>query len=158
MKKYLLAVSLLRAGAIAGTEDIRFEPNMGQAEPSVSFLTRGHRSSLLLTGTGAKLRLRNAKGSEELVMRMSGSNPHTRGEGEDRLASFSNYLLGSNKERWQTGVANYGKVRYHDVYPGVDLVYYGNGRELEYDFVLRPGAKPEQVRLRFSGHRGGCAT
>ena len=149
-----LAAAAAKPPAWRPEPGIRFEPNSGQAEAGVKFLTRGHRSSLMLIAAGAQVRLRGAKGAEQLTMQMSGSNPHAEAVGVDRLPSSSNYLLGSDSAKWRTGVANYAKVRYHGVYQGIDLVYYGNGGELEYDFILKPGANPAQVRLRFSGQRG----
>ncbi len=149
-----LAAAAAKPPALRPEPGIRFEPNTGQAETGVKFLTRGHRSSLLLTAGGAQVRLRGATGGERLTMQMSGSNPRAEAVGVDRLPSHSNYLLGSDSSNWRTGVANFAKVRYRDIYPGIDLLYYGNGGELEYDFILKPGANPSQVRLRFTGQRG----
>ena len=66
-------------------------------------------------------------------------------------STVSNYLYGSDPKRWMTGVKHYGRVSYSGVYPGVDLVYYGNQRQLEYDFVVAPGADPQQIMLSFAG-------
>jgi hypothetical protein len=72
-------------------------------------------------------------------------------DGVNPLASRSNYFLGRAKQGWHTGVPHYGRVRYREVYPGIDVVYYGNQKRLEYDFILQPGADPRQIRLKFSG-------
>ena len=64
---------------------------------------------------------------------------------------MSNYLLGNDPSQWHTSVPNYGGVKYQGVYPGIDLVYYGNQRQLEYDFVVSPGADPRRIRLGFQG-------
>jgi hypothetical protein len=55
------------------------------------------------------------------------------------------------RSQWHTGIANYSRVRYQSVYPGIDVVYYGNQNQLEYDFVLAPGANPDAIRLNFRG-------
>jgi hypothetical protein len=84
-------------------------------------------------------------------MQLIGGNAAARGTGLDRQAGTSNYLLGNDPSRWRTGIANYGRVEYPGVYPGIDLVYYGNQRQLEYDFVVAPGADPRVITLAFEG-------
>lgn len=64
-----------------------------------------------------------------------------------------NYLIGKDLSQWRTGVATNAQVRYEQVYPGIDLVYYGNQRQLEYDFVVGPGADPACIRLKLGGAR-----
>ena len=71
--------------------------------------------------------------------------------GEDRLGAVSNYFIGNDPKKWRENIANYGRVRYRDVYPGIDLVYYGNNGKLEYDFIVKPGADPNGIRLALSG-------
>jgi hypothetical protein len=88
--------------------------------------------------------------SDVLRMRVMGSNAYST-VGEAELPGKVNYLLGDDPSLWRTGVATYGRVRYAAVYPDIDLVYYGQGAGLEYDFVLAPGAAPDQIRLRFMG-------
>lgn len=90
---------------------------------------------------------------ESLAVRMQlvGANPKAAVAGLDELPGKVNYLRGNDPKRWQTGVATYGKVKLNSVYDGVDLVYYGNGRQLEYDFIITPGADPKAIRLNFSG-------
>ncbi len=87
-----------------------------------------------------------------LRLRLLGANPQPRTAGEAPLPGKSHYFMGSDPKRWRTNVPQFAKVRHHQVYPGIDLVYYGNqeGR-LEYDFELAPSANPEQIRLAFSG-------
>jgi hypothetical protein len=88
-----------------------------------------------------------------LRMQLLGSNPAARITGRGRLPGTSNYLRSSNPKKWHTEIPTYARVRYQGVYPGVDLVYYGNQRQLEYDFVVAPGAEPGRVRLAFGGAR-----
>src|SRR2546428_259370 len=72
-------------------------------------------------------------------------------EAYGELPGKSNYFIGNDPKKWRANIANYAKVRYRNVYPGVDLVYYGNQQQLEYDFVVGPGADPGRIALRFQG-------
>jgi hypothetical protein len=71
--------------------------------------------------------------------------------GEDPLAGTSNYFIGNDPRQWRTGIPTYGRVAYQGVYPGVDLVYYGNQQQLEYDFTVAPGTDPGLIRLHVEG-------
>jgi len=84
-----------------------------------------------------------------LKMVMPGSRPDVELQGEGELPGKSNYLMGNDPSRWQTNVPTYSRVRYRDLYPGIDLTYYGKQGEIEYDFIVRPGADPEAIRLKF---------
>ncbi|GEM_PF-2682375 len=86
-----------------------------------------------------------------LRMKLIGANPTPRITGTDELPGKSNYLIGNDPGKWQTGVPNYSKVKYQNVYHGVDLIYYGNQRHIEYDFVVAPGADPRAIALSFDG-------
>ncbi len=89
--------------------------------------------------------------SAVLRMKLLGANPAAEISGLKQLPGTSNYFIGNDPKKWRTAVPNYAKVRYQDVYPGVDLVYYGNQRQLEYDFVVAPGADPRAIKLDFTG-------
>jgi len=82
-----------------------------------------------------------------LRMELVGANPRAMAAGLDPLPGKSNYFIGNDPKKWRTNVPNYAKVKYRDVYPGVDLVYYGNQGQLEYDFVVRPGADPRAIKM-----------
>jgi len=84
-------------------------------------------------------------------MELAGASPALRVEGGDKLPGIANYFIGNDPAKWHSNVPTYAKVKYSGVYPGVDLVYYGNQRHLEYDFVVTPGADPKPVRLHFAG-------
>ena len=84
-------------------------------------------------------------------MQILGANPNSPASGVDEMPGKSNYFIGNDPKQWRANVANYTKVRYDRMYPGVDLVYYGNQRQLEYDFVVAPGADPSRIRLKFRG-------
>ena len=86
-----------------------------------------------------------------LRMKLVAANPHAKIEGLDQLPGKSNYFIGKNPRNWRTNVSTYGRVYYHEIYQGVDLVYYGNQRQLENDFVVAPGADPGVIALAFDG-------
>ena len=67
------------------------------------------------------------------------------------MPGIVNYFIGNNPAKWHTNIETFGKVRYSELYPGIDLVYYGNPRQLEHDFVVEPGADPSTIRWRFDG-------
>jgi uncharacterized protein (TIGR03437 family) len=148
----LLLTGLLAAWA-AGAASLRFEENLGQTDSRVQFLARNHGSTLFLTSTEAVLALRRPGGASVLRMKLAGANPRSRAMGVDPLPGTSNYFLGSDPLRWRTKIPNYARVRYENVYPGIDLVYYGDDRQLEYDLIVAPGADPATIRLVFEGAR-----
>ena len=82
-----------------------------------------------------------------LRMKLVGANPQAKVSGLEEQPGKSNYFIGNDPKKWRTNVTNYAKVKYANVYPGVDLVYYGNQGQLEYDFVVQPGADPRQIAL-----------
>ncbi|MBI3933410.1 MAG: SBBP repeat-containing protein [Acidobacteria bacterium] len=87
-------------------------------------------------------------------MKLAGTNENPAVAGKDELPGRSNYLLGNDRSQWRSGVQSYSKVEYADVYPGIDLVYYGNPQQLEYDFIVAPGASPHAIQIDFSGADG----
>ena len=153
-----------------GRLPLSFETNQGQTDRRVKFLSRSAGKTLFLTSTEAVLvlasrekndqgssRMGNAKSltSRESVLRMKllGANRDAEVTGLERLPGKSNYFIGNDPAKWRTGLTEYRKVRYREVYPGVELVYYGNQRELEFDFVVAPGADPGNIRLAIEGAR-----
>ncbi len=134
---------------------LRFEANAGQADSRVKFLARGSGYTLFLTPREAVLSLQktNQPSGAVVRMRLAGANAAARAEGVERLDGVSNYFLGNDPRQWRTEVPNYAKVRYRGVYPGVDLIYYGRERQLEYDFVVAPGADPRRIEFAVSGAR-----
>jgi hypothetical protein len=135
---------------------MRFEQNRGQADSRVRFLARGRGYQLFLSEADATFQFtdRLAPGDAALFrMQLVGAKTARRISGEERLAGVTNYLKGP-AGGWKTGIPNFARVRYEQVYAGVDLVYYGNGPHLEYDFIIAPGANPSSIRLRFAGALG----
>lgn len=140
-----------------GRLPIRFEVNQGQTDGQVKFLARGSGYSLYLTAAEAVLRLRSdepggEKSAATVRMKMAGAKPSQRVTGVDELPGSSNYFIGNDPRKWRTGVHSYAKVKYEQVYPGVDVVYYGTRQgELEYDFRLEAGADPKSIKMAFEG-------
>jgi beta-propeller repeat-containing protein len=142
-----------------GKLPLRFEANAGQTDSQVKFISRGSGYTLFLAQDEAVLALSNrsskdkAESKSVIRMKCSGANPVPQVEGADALPGTSNYLIGNDPSKWRQNVASYEKVRYQSVYPGIDLIYYGNQRQLEYDFVVAAGADPNVIRLDFDGVR-----
>jgi hypothetical protein len=142
-----------------GKLPLSFEANQGQLDSQVKFLSRGRGYSLFLTPTGAVLSLRKVEGNRGIdtaVLRMHlvESNPEPKIAGREELPGKANYFVGNDPAKWRTNVPTYARVHYHEIYPGIDLVYYGTQRQLEYDFVVSPGADPKAIRLAFEGVDG----
>ena len=149
-----------------GKLPLSFEANRGQTDSQVKFLARGRGYALFLTPTEAVLSLAkpraqaraetSATSSPEasgtvLAMQLAGANPEPRVSGKDALPGRVNYFRGKDPAHWHTQIPTYAKVAYEGIYPGVDLVYHGNQGQLEYDFVLAPGADPGALKLVFRG-------
>ena len=140
-----------------GAIPLHFEQNVGQTNDQVKFLTRGSGYSLFLTSneavlalTKSKPRSRNSK-SDFLRMKIAGANPSAEITGENLLEGKTNYITGNDPNEWKTDIANYERVRYQNVYDGIDIVYYGNQKQLEYDFVVSPNADLQSIALQFNG-------
>jgi len=151
-----------------GKLPLNFEINEGQVDSRARFLSRGPGYELFLTTTGAVLKLSKPAASVEAggakdhvedrkgsgsVLRMSllQANPRAQIEGQDELPGRVNYLIGSDAGKWHTSLKTFARILHRDVYPGVNLIYYGNQQQLEYDFVVAPGAHPEAIRFRLEG-------
>jgi hypothetical protein len=147
-----------------GALPVRFEPNVGQFDVQVEFVARGSGYTLFLTPGEAVLTLapsapdfsqrrKGAKAQKPEVVRtrLVGASVRSAGEGVGELPGVTNYFVGNDPARWRTGIVSFGAVRYGGVYAGVDVVYYGNGNELEYDFVVAPGADPSAIRMHVEG-------
>ena len=160
---------------VYGGLPLSFEVNQGQMDQLVRFASRGGGYTLLLTPSEAVLALNKPSapleteepaGTPLTVISEQGThdaeyvalkwlfldaNPDPAITGLDELPGKSNYFIGNDPSRWHTDIAHYAKVRYGDIYPGVDLVYYGSQGQLEYDLVIAPGADPTAIRLGFEG-------
>jgi hypothetical protein len=159
-----------------GELPLAFEANQGQTDSAVRFLSRGEGYQLFLTKQEAVLTLRQSKPANTPVlkraagfktrhstretkkvsvlrMRLKGANPTPAIKGVERMPSKANYFIGNDPQKWHTDVPLYARVKYQGIYPGIDLIFYGNQRRLEYDFVVAPGANPEPIALDVAGAR-----
>jgi uncharacterized protein (TIGR03437 family) len=147
---------------------LHFEPNLGQTDASVRYLGRASQGTLWLRPQDVTLGIplqqrapkqklshrkseKIARGLAVLRLHFLDSSAHPTMQAEDPQSGVSNYLLGNDPQAWHTGVAQYSRVRYNGIYPGIDAVFYGSDSQLEYDFILKPGATPQQVRLKLEG-------
>ena len=136
---------------------LSFEPNQGQVASPVQFLSRGSGYALFLTPGKVVLNLERQQpvsaAADTLRMSLIGANPKASAVGLARQPGVVSYFIGNDPKNWRSGIPTYGKVRYPQIYPGVDLVFYGNQRQLEYDFVVAPGADPSRIAWRIDGAR-----
>lgn len=148
------AATKARLSEMYGQLPLSFEANAGQVDPQIDFISRGSGYTLFLSPREAVLALRAKRDSAAtavLRMKFAGSEAKPRAAGKDQLPGKINYLTGKDPKQWRTGISTYAKVAYENLYPGVDLVYYGNQRQLEYDFVVSPGTDPNIIALNFDG-------
>ncbi|MGI8597610.1 MAG: SBBP repeat-containing protein, partial [Chitinophagaceae bacterium] len=159
-----------------GQLPLHFEPNQGQINTEeVKFISRGNGYQTFLSATEAvlslhqspppahtvkqtpqdkikRLKKKTKTGKPAIVtMQIIGANKEASSTGIEQLEGKSNYFFGNDSAKWKTDVPNYKRVQFDEVYEGIDLQYYGNQRQLEYDFVVKPGADPEQIKLQFKG-------
>ncbi len=151
-------VPVARLSEAYGKLPLVFESNQGQTAPEVRFLSRGSGYGLFLTPTEAILTLTRAADAKVdhveatvVGVKLVGAKAKPEMAGVDPLPGKSHYFIGNDPKQWHTNVAQYAKVKYKAVYPGIDLVYYGNQRQLEYDLVVAPGADPKKITLAFQG-------
>ncbi len=164
-----------------GKLSLSFEVNDGQADARVRFVSRGGGYSLFLTGDEALFALRKPRADQNpaaqssnpvsksgeassasvpdppfdqmLRMKLVGANSAPRVSGLDEFPGKANYFVGDDQSLWHTNVRTYGRVKYESIYPGVDLVFYGNQGQLENDFIVAPGTDPSAIRLAFRGSK-----
>ncbi|MBX3349973.1 MAG: SBBP repeat-containing protein [Nitrospira sp.] len=153
---------------------IQFEANHGQVDEQVKFLARGKGYNLFLTPTESVMVLTRRDASRVtgdtrsdptdvlghepqaykhsvVRMKLEGANPSPAIDGMEQLPGIVNYFIGNDPAKWRTKIPTYAKVHYKEAYPGIDLAYYGNQGKLEYDFIVAPGADPNQIKLAFEG-------
>ena len=148
---------------------LSFEENHGQADSNISFLGRGpglsvafrrNEADFLFARQTANRRAAARRyedsssdhlSASSLRMRLLGGNPSPRIEGKEPLPGTANYFIGNNPTNWRTSIPTFARVRYAQVYPGIDLEYYGAEQRLEFDFKLAPGADPAAIRFRLDG-------
>jgi len=152
-----------------GKLPLTFEANIGQANPQVKFLTRSNGQVLFLSQRETILVLhestpsapawkgparKNRHGrSSVLRFRWVGGSAQANVQGDSLLATRSNYYSGNDASRWVSNVPHFGRVLYREVYPGVDVVFYGQEGKLEYDLVIQPGVRPDTIVMEIKGAR-----
>src|SRR5437879_1075127 len=139
--------------AVIGKLPLQFERNEGQTDSRVKYISRGAGYDLFLTSSDTMMSLhaQDENPASSLRLKFVGANSRPEIVGEGELSGKVNYFIGNDPAKWCTGVRTYSHVRYRSVYPGIDVVYYGNQRQLEYDFVVAPGADPKKIVLGFKG-------
>ncbi len=138
---------LVHAKAALSQLPLRFEANRGQFAPGVQYAARGGGYDLRFSRDGASLCF---GASSVLDLSLVNANPGAPIEGLDALRTRTNYMVGA-RANWHTEVPSFARLQYGQVYPGIDLIYYGSNNRLEYDFVVAPGADPSAIRMRFQG-------
>ncbi len=153
-----------RATELYSKLPITFEANVGQTDSRVKFISRADGHTLFLTPTEAVLALDSNDSTSErnplsqtpdtqamLRMKFIGANPAPSVMGQEEQKSKTSYLTGKDSRNWLTNVSSFGRVFYGNIYRGIDLIYYGNGRQFEYDFIVAPRANPKAITLEFDG-------
>ena len=161
---HTVPVAAKRMAARYATIPLSFEANQGQTDPSVQFLSRGSGYSMFLTRDEVVLNLERQQSAsptpgqtqvappvDTLRMKLVGANAATAITGADPLTGVVSYFIGNDPKKWHADIQTYGRVDYAQVYPGVDLVFYGNQRQLEYDFVVAPGADASRIAWKIEG-------
>ena len=146
---WMLNVSLTTAPAAAAP--LLFEANRGQVDARVKFLSRSSDSALFLTPTAAVLTTRQGSTIASARMEFVSANGAPIIRGDDVQPARTSYFLGDDSSRWRTNVPAYARVEYRELYPGVNLVFYGRERQLEFDLLVAPGAEPRRIAFRFRG-------
>jgi beta-propeller repeat-containing protein len=148
----LLAAAPGFAAQREGSLPVFFFPNAGETDPSIRFMAE---TPELHAGFRADSAVFQIQGGDTLfhtqVVRFAGANPHATIEGAGVLAGKANFFLGQDADRWKTGLPTYRKIVYRNLYPGIDMSYSGNGRRIKSEFIVSPGANPDQVRLEYGG-------
>jgi len=134
-----------------GRLPLRFEANKGQFGKKARFVARSNGLSVALSGAAAIVQLQNGSRLNSLSLKLLGANSKPMFKAEEELPGLSHYFIGDTR---QTNVISYARVRQRGVYPGIDMVWYGNNQQIEHDFVVAPGANPEQIKFEISGAEG----
>ena len=155
---------------------LAFEPNVGQTDPQVKYMARGNGYTVFLTENetvfaltgssssastptkrlGARLAAESrvqVRHTANVGMRLVGANSNPHFVASDELPGILNYYVGPDSKKWREGIKTYAQVSHKDVYPGVTMAFYGKQKQLEFDFVIAPGADPKPIQLKFSGAR-----
>jgi hypothetical protein len=141
-----LATVTTQAAGTFGNLPLYFE-----AGSPARFSAQGRDAQFSVSATGAQLDLQKSGGTRTVQMQFTGANPQSEIHGDSELAGKINHLTGSQPAQWRAGVPTFAKVRVEEIYPGINLVYYGNQQRLEYDFTVAAGANPDAIAIHFTG-------
>lgn len=133
---------------------LQFVPNAGQADASIHYLAHGPGYNLYLASDQALLMLaptNDGRPQQRIALRFAGANPLPEIIGQEKLPGVVNYYLGRDPQAWQTGVPTFATVLYREIYPGIDLLFYGNEQRVEHDLIISPGADPGQIAFEVQG-------
>ena len=133
---------------------LSFEVNQGQVDNQVKYLVRGRLYNLLLCDNAAEIGLKaggDNKSTAWLRLSFQRATADPTISGEEMLPGISNYFIGNDPAQWRTNIPNFARVRYQQIYPGVDLIYYGSQGKLENDFEVAPEANPKLIVLKLEG-------
>lgn len=153
-QKFLAGLALAFAVLTASAQNaVTFGslPLYFEAASQNSFVARGSDSQFSVSSAGAQLTLQKSGATRTVQMQFAGANPQAQIQGETALSGKINYLTGSDPAQWRLNVPTFAKLSAGEIYPGINLVYYGNQRQLEYDFTVAPGANPDSIAIHFSG-------
>lgn len=142
-----------RIRAAYGALPLAFEANQGQSDPRVKYIARGNGYTTFLTANQAVFAVSSAAQSARIGMQLLGANSDAEIAARNELPGRINYYIGNDRSKWQQGVKQYSAVTYREVYPGVNLSFHGNQRQLEFDFIVSPGANPAPIEVGFTGTR-----
>ncbi len=132
---------------------LAFEPDIRRAADPITYRARSGPIQVRFSTAGIQILPTSADGSFSLDAWLDGANPHAEILASDKTDGESNYLIGADPSMWKTHVPQFGRLRYRDVYPGVDLIFYGNNGRLEHDFIVQPGSDYHAIRMRYHGQR-----
>ena len=151
----LLAVSaqVHAAGTVKSldTAPLAFQPNRGQWHSSASFGVHAPGYSAFFQAADVTYRLQSGDRQAEVKIHWSGSLAKRDIVAVDQLPGVSNYYVGNDSSRWISGLPTYRRLRINQLYPGIDLIYYGTGRQMEYDLEVAPGADASRIKLAVEG-------
>jgi hypothetical protein len=146
------ATKVTNSAVISGDLPLAFEPNRGQADRAIDYVAHGNSYSVFLKSSETVLALRQPGGKiQSLRLTFSGGKPNATATGAATLPGRTNYIRGRNPQSWIQDIPQYARVHYRSIYPGIDVVYYGNQGRLEYDFLLDPHADPARIAISFRG-------
>lgn len=139
---------------------LNFEKNIGQVDNNIDFIIHSNASIMFLSATKLNFifdqansnnnlndKKNNTKLDSQLTMELVNANSNAKTIALEKSVTTTNYLI-NNKS--QINIENFTKIKYESIYKGIDIIYYGNEKQLEYDFIVAPNANPNLIKLAFS--------